>query len=642
MDSVTPTPVAPVDSAAREDGAFVNLLTGMGVAGRDKSTATQLVKGRFLSAWDQEQLYVAGLPRRYIDSIADETYKKPATIELGDEVNEDWPDFNANFTEYLTELHFAEKLSEVTKLQRLYGGAALVLLLNDGQEAEQPLNLKKLISVDGIVPLSRWEIVPEQFDMIDPQKPEFYRISTSQKMVTGQTTPFTFFRIHESRVIRFDGLYLPWMLRSSNQGWGLSVLDGIYSAYRRYQTAMKGLEAVTADAELFVHKLPNLFTKIASGNEDQLKKRMEANVLSRSVYNGMLLDKEEEVEFLNRNLGGLADVTKPFLEELQVITGWPASYLTGISPGGMGRDGRFEDRQWATVVSAWQNVYLLPGVRKLFKILMQAKTSPSRGEVPKNWAVKFPSVFTLSETEEAELKNNTANSDSTYINLGVLSPLEVRLARFTDASFNTSTTLLSSVTEQMEAKADMEFESAILQNDYQKQALENQAQAAEEGEEEAAEEVAAEEQEEEAAILPASALPENGKQVKEPIKTAKKDSLYLDSTEYRLINGCRFQLNKTIGKVSMGQPTWPNGSRLDNIDAPIFLLGESNAPSKFYAIQFRDHNLELSAGPLATGFQQRRQLMDAIAKFFPAKELAGIEELSGSELDNMKCAWGNY
>lgn len=639
MDLVTPTAAPSSDPAAREDGAFINLLTGMGVAGRDKSTATQLVRGRFLSAWDQEQLYVAGLPRRYIDSIADETYKKPATIELGDEINEDWPDFNANFTEYLSELHFAEKLSEVTKLQRLYGGAALVLLLNDGQEADQPLNIKKLISVDGIVPLSRWEIVPEQFDMIDPQKPEFYRISTSQKMVTGQTTPFTFFRIHESRVIRFDGLYLPWMLRSSNQGWGLSVLDGIYSAYRRYQTAMKGLEAVTADAELFVHKLPNLFTKIASGNEDQLKKRMEANVLSRSVYNGMLLDKEEEVEFMNRNLGGLAEVTKPFLEELQVITGWPASYLTGISPGGMGRDGRFEDRQWATVVSAWQTVYLLPGVRKLFKILMQAKTSPSRGEVPKNWSVKFPSVFTLSEIEEADLKNNTANADSTYINLGVLSPLEVRLSRFTDAEFKTNTTLLSNVTEQMEAKADMEFESTILQNDYQKLAMAKEAELAAEEQEG---EVEGEEETAEEGAAPTSALPENGKQVKEAIKTTKKDSLFLDSTEYRLINGCRFQLNKTIDKVSLGQPTWPNGSRLDNINAPNFLLGESNAPSKFYSVQFKNKNFELSAGPFATGFQQRRQLMDAITKFFPAKELAGIEEISGSQLANLKLSWGDY
>lgn len=619
MTLVAPVTATPADSPERKDGAFINLLTGMGVAGRDKSTGTQLNRGRFLTSWDQEQLYTAGLPRRYIDSIADETYKKPATIELGDEINEDWPDFNADFTEYLAELGFAEKLSEVTKLQRLYGGAALVLLLNDGQEADQPLNVKKLISVDGIVPLSRWEIVPEQFDMIDPQKPEFYRISTSQKMVTRQTTPFTFFRIHESRVIRFDGLYLPWTLRSGNQGWGLSCLDGIYPAYRRYQTAMKGLEAVTADAELFVHKIPNLFTKIASGNEDQLKKRMEANVLSRSVYNGMLLDKEEEVEFMNRNLGGLADVTKPFLEELQVITGWPASYLTGISPGGMGRDGRFEDRQWATVCAAWQTVHLLPGVRKLFEILMQAKTSPNKGEIPKNWSVKFPSVFTLSETEEADLKNNTANADSTYINLGVLSALEVRLARFTDAAFQTNMTLLSTVTEQMEAKADMEFESAILQNDYQKQALEKEAEDEE--------------------TDPAQSTNSDKSTVKE---LAKKDSMYLDSIETCIINGCRFQVTKSIGKISLGQPTWPNGSRLDNINAPIFLLGESNTPSKFYSVHFKDQNLELFAGPLATGFQQRRQLMDAVTKFFPTKQVAGIEEISGSKLDNMKFAWGNY
>ncbi len=627
----TPVDTSAADSGRREDGSFINLLTGMGT-GRDKSTGTTLRRGTFLSAWDQEQLYVDGLPRRYIDSIADETYKKPATIEIGDAVAEDWPDFNADFAEYLTELDFASKLSEVTKLQRLYGGAALVLLLNDGQEADQPLNIKRLISVDGIVPLSRWEIVPEQFNMIDPQKPEFYRISTSQKMVVGQTTPFTFFRIHESRVVRFDGLYLPWQLRSGNDGWGLSCLDAIYPAYRRYQTAMKGLEAITIDAELFVHKIPNLFTKIASGNEDQLKKRMEANVLSRSVYNGMLLDKEEEVEFMNRNLGGLSDVTKPFLEELQVITGWPASYLTGISPGGMGRDGRFEDRQWATVCSAWQTVQLLPGVRKLFKILMLAKESPSKGILPKNWQVKFPSVFTLSETEEAELKTSTANSDSTYINLGVLSPLEVRLARFTDADFKTNTTLLKNVTEQMEAKADMEFESALLQNEYQTQALAKEAEATEE------EKQPEEEGEEEPPKAANPVNPERG-----PTKGgAKTDSMYLDSIEYRLMNGCRFQINQSIGKVSLAQPTWPNGSRLDNIDAPTFLLGESNTPSKFYSVSFKDQNLELSPGPMATGFQQRRQLMDAITKFFPSKQLAGIEEIKGSKLDNMKLSWGNY
>jgi len=37
-------------------------------------------------------------------------------------------------------------------------------------------------------------------------------------------------------------------------------------------------------------------------NESDLRKRLEANNLSRSVYGGMVVDVEEDLQFLNRAL----------------------------------------------------------------------------------------------------------------------------------------------------------------------------------------------------------------------------------------------------------------------------------------------------------------------------------------------------
>ena len=74
---------------------------------------------------------------------------------------------------------------------------------------------------------------------------------------------------------------------------------------------MSGLESMTSDADLFVHKIPGLFQRIASGNESDLRKRLEANNLSRSVYGGMVVDVEEDLQFLNRALSNIASATDP-------------------------------------------------------------------------------------------------------------------------------------------------------------------------------------------------------------------------------------------------------------------------------------------------------------------------------------------
>ncbi|NCW70469.1 MAG: DUF1073 domain-containing protein [Marivivens sp.] len=157
---------------------------------------------------------------------------------------------------------------------------------------------------------------------------------------------------------------------------------------------MHGLESMTQDADLFVHKIPGLFQRVASGNESDLRKRLEANNLSRSIYGGMVVDTEEQLEFLNRGLGSIASASEPFIKDLQAATGWPASILMGDSPGGLGKEGRYEERVWASLVEQWQEVYCRTPITEVFNYILSSAEGPTRGRPPETWSVEFPSVFT--------------------------------------------------------------------------------------------------------------------------------------------------------------------------------------------------------------------------------------------------------
>ena len=151
------------DAQLRTDGALINSLTGLGTT-KDKQAYTR-VSGRWqtLSQTEAEVLYTYGLPRRIIDSVANECTKHLTTVKLGDEVEVNEIDWLPQFDEFLKVTEFHQRLSEVVKLQRLYGGAGLVLLIDDGRLPEEPVDENNIRAVNDYIPLSRYELIPEDF-----------------------------------------------------------------------------------------------------------------------------------------------------------------------------------------------------------------------------------------------------------------------------------------------------------------------------------------------------------------------------------------------------------------------------------------------------------------------------------------------
>jgi phage-related protein (TIGR01555 family) len=576
------------------------------VPSKDKTTATSVSFQTLLTEAELESLYTNGIPRRYVDAISDEILRHRPTMKLGGDDASDNADLLTRFEQFLQASQFHFALSEVIKLQRLYGGAGLVLLIDDGGAPEDPVEMNRIRAIRGYVPLSRHELIPEDFSITDYSRPSHYRITTSQRITPDQRSGYVNIRIHHTRVARFDGLFLPWNQRSRNTGWGQSVLQLIWNAFKRYETAMSGLESMTSDSDVFVHKIPGLFNRIAAGNEADLRKRLEANNLSRSVYGGMVVDVEEDINFINRALSNIATATDPFIKDLQAATGWPASILMGDSPGGLGKEGRFEERVWSSLVEQWQEVYCRTPITEVFTYIMASREGPTRGRIPESWSVHFPSVFTQTDKEKVELMQLKAASDIQYLQYGVLNALEVRESRFGGTDYSIETKLNEQVTQQLIASADAQFQSQMAGYQAQMQAMQQPAEPEEEDLTEGGEE----------GILP-------------PAGAAGRGDSHFDSAE-----GLRIRITHRYGDVVAGPLVGPDGQRIDSsAAAPVLILGPHRTRTrKLYRARFSIDSA-ITDGPYTTGFNSLRAAKTAVQHFFPGQNVAGLSPVPDAEAD---------
>jgi phage-related protein (TIGR01555 family) len=436
----------------RFDGALINALSGMGTLGRDRSRYTKVRQADFLDLYTAQAMYMQWLPRRVVDLVADECTRAGIRLTMGGESGDAgrmqglindvmgaWEDYGADAA-----------INETLKLSRLYGGALLLLDIDDGQADDQPVRVDRIRRIRGMYPMDRWRVYPIMVDqvMLDLSRPAMYGVSYSvatQNMAQdrpGGAGNQEVFRVHPSRVLRLDGDYLPWFLRQQNYGWGVSCLQRMVDSFKYYETGVAASASILDSFDLFVHKFKGLGALVAAGREGDLRTRLSANQMARSVYQGMVIDSDgEEVSFVSRSVGGVSDVLDRLRSEIQGATGIPHTILWGDSPSGMGATGRSEERDFAKTCHQYQEAHLRRPIHKLLTYFMAAKEGPTNGKAPDGWAFEFNDLYQPYPDEVAELRSKVAGTDVQYINAGVLSAEEVAQARFGGAEWSMDTTL---------------------------------------------------------------------------------------------------------------------------------------------------------------------------------------------------------
>ena len=419
----------------RVDG-LVNALTGMGTR-RDKSQYTTSTPIVFLTQEELENLYSQWIPKRVIDIVAEQSTRKGFKVLFGGEGAA--AEEVVGIEQVIEDLYILENLNLASKNARLFGGAVILLYIDDGRSADQPVDFRNIRAIESMDVLDRWQIAPviNEDALYDYSKATHYQIISGDLIRQPQLV-----KIHKDRILRFDGEWIPYRIRQRNYGWGMSTLQTVYDSFRFYSTGISSAATLLTEFDIFVHKLRGLSSMLAAGKEKDVRDRLVLNDMSKSIYRGYAIDAEkEELEFISRNFGGVGEILEKLRIDIIGASQIPHTILFGESPGGLGSTGRSEERDFTKHLGDYQASHYKRPLQHLMRMIMMSKEGPTKGKVPDSWRVVFNDLFQLNERESADVRARVAAVDGRMVQLGILHPQEVRQARYGGSEWSMETAL---------------------------------------------------------------------------------------------------------------------------------------------------------------------------------------------------------
>jgi phage-related protein (TIGR01555 family) len=387
---------------------LTNVVANLGTA-KDKRVYSQFTKKNFDRITLEDMYRQDWLAGKIVDIPVDDMTRKWRTVDA--------PNLSpANMKKIDTlekDLEIRAKFNEAKKLARVYGSAIIVMGIEGTGRPEFPLNPEK-VKVDSLKylhVLDRTDVSIFQINQDDPVKPNF-----------RQPEWYTLFggtRIHHSRVIRFDGLTLPWHQQKTNGYWGASILERVYQAVVNSQTVADSVASLIYEAKMDIVKVPNLFQQIATcAGEEALIKRFQTADFMKSFNNMLLLDAEEDHETRQLAFSGLADLTLKYIQVSAAAADIPATRLLGQSAVGMNATGEGDLENYYDSIASKQEVEFGPQLKQLDQVMVRSAI----GRMPPDWSFEFNPLWQLSEIERADIDLKNAQRDQVYIAQGVLTP----------------------------------------------------------------------------------------------------------------------------------------------------------------------------------------------------------------------------
>ena len=133
-----------------------NVLTGMGIAGRD-SSLTAFYRWRRLTYRQVEQFHDASYIAQIVcDKVPARATKKWLTHVVPEK--QGGSDMVAKLVDEDDRLDAKAKFRKAISWARLYGGAMMLLVVDDGKDLKEPLELESINKLQNLVILHRWEL----------------------------------------------------------------------------------------------------------------------------------------------------------------------------------------------------------------------------------------------------------------------------------------------------------------------------------------------------------------------------------------------------------------------------------------------------------------------------------------------------
>ena len=427
----------------REDG-YVNLLNKYGTK-QDNSEAYKFEREPVIPDMQLTGLYEGnGLFSKIIDTPAEEALKHGFDLNLkSDEVN-------AFVEDALDDLEWEEKAATAIKWARLYGGALIVMLIDDGRGLEEPVDWEHIRSIDELRVYERSIVQPDYASLYQQDyggkgvgnrvskfgQPEYYYVSS----IYGS------FKVHESRCLVFRNGVLPEQTSNATYlFWGMPEYVRIRRALRETVTAHTDSVKLLERSVQAIYSMKGLASLLTTDDgENQVLKRLQLVDTSRGLLNSIAIDSEgEQYDFKTFQFSGVKDVIDATCNMLSALTNIPQTILFGRSPAGMNATGDSDFESYYNFVEKIQRLMLKRNLRTLLDVVFRAGIASGDVAEEPDYKLEFKPLWSLSDTEQAAVDQTKAQTAlvkaqtaQLYVDMQAIDPSEVRSRLASDEEFD--------------------------------------------------------------------------------------------------------------------------------------------------------------------------------------------------------------
>lgn len=344
-----------------------------------------------------------------------------------------------DYSTYHNKLKTRERIRKALQFSRSHGGAVVVMKIDDGRHYSEPVDEGKIKTVTGLIVRHRWQVSPfvrgtsNAFDLDDIEHYEILTIDQEikQKLLFKNTkNEWNDRLIHKSRILRFDGALMPddWML-SHNNGWGLSVFDEVWKYYKYYTNGLNGVGELIKTHSVLQHSFEGLRELMKNSSEESvnaIKQTMKSIRLMYDLYGMVLHDSREQFNWNGRPVTGMDNLVNVHRDAFIGVSGMPHTKLFGESPGGLGRDGKETQINWANTTAEYQAENIEPKVEQLDRYIFLAKDGVTKGKFLEDYKRQYPSILRLSIEDVRAGRNSDVQALASGIQAGFITPDEAR------------------------------------------------------------------------------------------------------------------------------------------------------------------------------------------------------------------------
>lgn len=346
-----------------------------------------------------------GLAKRIIDVVPEEMVSPGFAVDgVADE---------AAFRSLWDEKRLNAKIIDALCWSRLFGGSAIVAIVQDGRSLKSPV--KEGAMLEDVRVYDRFQIRVEKRET-NPRnvrygEPVIYTISPGGDMPEYQ--------VHYTRVCVIDGERLPNDQRKNNDGWGASVLnDKIVEAIHDYNYCEELATQLLRRKQQAVWKAKGL-ADLCDDDEGVSAARLRlAQVDDDSgVGRAIGIDAEdEEYDVLNSDISGVDTFLEKKMDRIVSLSGIHEIILKNKNVGG---------------VSASQNTAL----ETFYKLIERKRVEDYKPILEfilpfliteEEWSIEFSPLSVPSDKDQAEILNKNIDSLSKAIDSQFIDTDEAR------------------------------------------------------------------------------------------------------------------------------------------------------------------------------------------------------------------------